>query len=98
MKSGFTVIEAVVGVAIVALIVVFLWALLGNQNMKQNISHMKSGLIGLKREVTLYANDGTVIKQWEGRYKVETTDGVARFIHDGNAVTINGTYIIEEVD
>ncbi len=67
------------------------------EKQRQEYSHWKSDLIGLKRRITVYSATGTPIKSWEGRYKIEIKDGVARFIHDGKAVVISGTFIIEEL-
>jgi hypothetical protein len=66
------------------------------ERQRQDISHYKSDLVGLKRTVTLYSGNGQTIKTWKGRFKVETKDGVARFLHDGKAIVISGTYVIEE--
>jgi hypothetical protein len=66
------------------------------EKQRQDISHWKSDLIGLDRKITLYNCDGKPIKQWEGRYKVEVAGNTARFIHDGDAVIISGTFVIEE--
>ncbi len=63
---------------------------------QQQVSHMKSSLIGLDRTITLYAVDGSIIKSWEGRFQVETGGSSARFIHEGKTVHISGTFIIEE--
>jgi hypothetical protein len=63
---------------------------------RQDFSHWKSDVIGLKRKITLYAASGTPIQSWEGRYKIEIQNGVARFLHEGKAVIISGTFIIEE--
>ncbi|MDX1763483.1 MAG: hypothetical protein R3231_04115 [bacterium] len=63
---------------------------------QQQVSHVKSNLIGLNRTITLYAVDGSVIKSWEGRFQVETGGSSARFIHEGKAVYISGTFVIEE--
>jgi hypothetical protein len=68
------------------------------EKQRQDLSHWKSDLIGLKRSITLYSNDGKPIKKWKGRFKVEVNGGAARFIVDGKAVIISGTYIIEELD
>ncbi|MFH1118023.1 MAG: hypothetical protein V1792_29225 [Pseudomonadota bacterium] len=67
------------------------------EKQRQEYSHWKSDLIGLNRRITLYSADGTPIKKWEGRYKVEIKDGVARFIHDGKAIVISGTFVVEEM-
>jgi hypothetical protein len=66
------------------------------ERQRQDYSHWKSDLIGLKRTITLYSVDGKPIKTWSGRYKVEVDSGVARFIHDGKAIYISGTFIVEE--
>ncbi len=66
------------------------------ERQRQDLSHWKSDLVGLKRTITLYSNDGKPIKKWKGRFKVEINGGSARFIVDGRAVIISGTYIIEE--
>lgn len=60
-------------------------------------SHWKSDLIGLNRQITLFSTSGRPIKTWQGRYKVEVDNGVARFIHDGKAIIISGTFLIEEI-
>ncbi len=67
-----------------------------SKGCQQRVSHLKSNLIGLDRTITLYAHDGSVIRVWEGRFQVEATGGSARFIHEGKAVYISGTFIIEE--
>ena len=66
------------------------------QKQKQDLSHWKSDLIGLKRSITLYGENGKPIKTWEGRYKVETSGCTARFLHEGKAIIISGTFVIEE--
>jgi hypothetical protein len=68
------------------------------ERQRQDLSHWKSDLIGLKRTITLYSHDGKPIKKWNGRFKVEVHGGAARFIVDGKAVIISGAYIIEETD
>ncbi len=63
---------------------------------QQRVSHLKSNLVGLDRTITLYAHDGSVIRAWDGRFQVEASAGSARFIHEGKAVYIAGTFVIEE--
>ena len=60
------------------------------------MSHLKSNTVGIRRTVTLYANDGSVIKTWDGRMSVEDRGGSFRFMVDGRAVTVAGTVLIEE--
>jgi hypothetical protein len=86
----------IVGVAIVAIVVLGLYAYLSLPSVQQRISHAESRAIGLDRTITLYANDGKPIKSWKGRVQVEVEGGAARFIVQGKAVTISGTYIVEE--
>lgn len=66
------------------------------ERQRQDISHYKSDLVGLKRTVTLYSSNGQPIKVWKGRFNIETREGTARFLQDGKAVIISGTYVIEE--
>lgn len=68
----------------------------GCADLQQAGSHLKSSMVGLNRTITLYASDGRVIKQWSGRFKVETAGASARFIHKGKAVYIAGSFVIEE--
>jgi hypothetical protein len=69
------------------------------EDQRKELKHVKSGLIGLDRIVTLYDCAGNPIRKWEGRFKVEMTGGVATFIDDdGNEVKVSGTYVIEEKD
>ena len=82
--------------AVLLMLAAFLLVSGCTERQRQGISHWKSDLIGLKRTITLYAVNGQPIKSWKGRYKVEITGGAARFLHDGKAITISGTYIVEE--
>mgnify|MGYP001573321952 CR=1 FL=1 len=68
----------------------------GCAGTQQSCSHFKSSLVGLPRVVTLYAQDGAVIRTWEGWYQVIVDGSSARFIDQGKVVTISGTWIIEE--
>ena len=68
----------------------------GCAGCRQQVSHMKSGVFGLSREITLYANDGSVIRTWKTKGSVEDQGGSFRFLVDGKAITIAGTAVIEE--
>ncbi len=69
------------------------------EDQRKSLKHTQSGLIGLKRTVTLYDCSGEPIRTWEGRFKVEMQGGVASFLDDeGNEVKVSGTYVIEELD
>lgn len=70
--------------------------LTGCAGCQQKWSHTKSNWVGLDRTITIYANDGSVIKQWETKGQVEDRGGSFRFLVDGKAITLAGTVIIEE--
>ncbi len=70
--------------------------LTGCADLEQNWSHTKSSWVGLERKITLYSNDGRVIREWNGRYNLEVNGSAARFINNGKAVHISGTFVIEE--
>ena len=81
---------------IVLIVIVFIFC--GCADWEQVKSHTKSGIFGLNRVITLYANDGKILGQWEGNFAVEHDQGTssARFIYNGKAIEINGTYTIIE--
>ncbi len=84
-------------IALVSILGVFALCAGCTERQRQDISHWKSDLVGLKRTVTLYNDNGQPIKTWKGRFKVEVSGSTARFIDDdGKAVIISGTYLIEE--
>jgi len=67
------------------------------EGQRKDLKHFKSDIIGLKRRVTLFDNNGKPIKTWEGRFKVEVIGGFASFIDDnGKDVKVSGTVVIEE--
>ena len=70
----------------------------GCEGCRKDLRHMASSLSGLDRVVTLYSLNGTVIKQWRGKFVVEITDGIASFIDENdNEIKVNGTYTVEQV-
>ena len=91
-----------VNVLIVAMIVIIVFSVIvttvggGCKGIQQKIKHFKSATVGIDRKITLYANDGSVIRTWEGQIQVESQDGIPRFIIDNKTVQLNGTYVIEE--
>jgi hypothetical protein len=86
----------IAGIIVLAVLLLGVYEYLSLPSVQQRISHAESRAIGLDRTITLYANDGKVIKSWKGRVQVELEGGAARFILHGKAVTISGTYVIEE--
>jgi hypothetical protein len=53
-------------------------------------------MTGLDRKITLYDMSGKTIREWRTTAKVEDRGGTCFFIVNGKAVTISGTFIIEE--
>jgi len=67
------------------------------EKQRKGIKHVKSNLIGLKRKVTLYDCNGTPIRTWHGRFKIEVQGAYLSFIDDdGHEVKIGGTVVVEE--
>lgn len=73
-----------------------LMVITGCSEWEQMASHFASSAVGLNRKVTLYSSDGKILREWEGRYQVETDGSNARFMDNGKAITISGTWLIEE--
>lgn len=69
----------------------------GCAGCEQDLSHMKSGMVGLHRRITVYANDGRPIRTWETKGTVEDQGGSFRFVANGKAITVAGTVVIEEL-
>ena len=57
---------------------------------------IESSIGSLSRDVTLYNNNGQVIKSWHTNNAIEYQGPIAGFIDDkGNNVRISGTFVIE---
>lgn len=68
------------------------------ERQRKNLKHMKSDIIGLKRRIVLYDCSGKAIRQWEGRFKVETIGSYVSFIDDdGKDIKVSGTVVVEEL-
>ncbi|GAB4176998.1 MAG: hypothetical protein Fur006_08370 [Coleofasciculaceae cyanobacterium] len=63
---------------------------------QHNWSHFKSDWFGLDRKITLYSANAQVIREWQGRYNLEVDSNTVRFMENGKAVHISGTFVIEE--
>jgi len=84
----------ILGLMILLLIGALIFKMPGCQ---QTVKHMTSSVTGLDRIVTLYSPNGTIIKTWDGRIKIEEgTGGKTQFILNNKVILISGTYIIEE--
>jgi len=84
---------------ILSLVIVLFAAFLSGCTEKQRkeIKHIKSDLIGLKRIVKLYDNNGKIIKTWQGRFKIEIQGCFLSFIdNNGKEVKISGTIVVQE--
>jgi len=64
--------------------------------MEKTFKDIQSDMVGLNRKITLYADNGSVIRVWEGKFRIERKGSSIYFINNGKSVVINGTYIIEE--
>jgi hypothetical protein len=71
--------------------------LTGCARCSNQISHVKSSMFGLKRHIVLYSASGQAIKEWTCDCQIEDQGGSVRFLDNGRAVTISGTFIIEEL-
>lgn len=60
------------------------------------LKHLHSSFTGLERKITLYDANGKVIKEWSTQAQIEDRGGSVFFVVNGKAVSIAGTYIIEE--
>ncbi len=83
--------------ALAALLAISLAATGCTESQRKGIKHVKSGLIGLKRKVTLYDCNGQPIRTWHGRFKIEVQGAYLSFIDDDDhEVKVGGTVIVEE--
>ena len=68
------------------------------ENQRKGIKHVKSDIVGLKRQVTLYDCNGNTIGSWQGRFKVEIQGSYLSFIDDdGKEVKVSGTVVVQEM-
>jgi len=68
------------------------------EKQRKELKHLKSDVIGLKRKVTLYDCSGTVIRSWEGRFKIEVEGAYISFIDEkGKDVKVSGAVVVEEL-
>ncbi len=86
-------------IAVAILVVMSLIIMFGGGcgSIAHKFSHTKSSLFGLRRKITLYSLSGDELRSWEGRTKVEINGQTARFVINGKAITISGTFVIEEL-
>ena len=66
------------------------------QTMQRGCKHTTSDWIGLNRKIILYSSDGTIIKEWDTRAKVEIVGSTVQFLNNGKDVKLMGTVLIEE--
>lgn len=71
-------------------------ALAGCGQVDSSINKFKSAAGMLERKVTLYGNNGEVLRTWVTDNQVEYVGPVAGFIaKDGTNVRVSGTFVIE---
>ena len=79
------------------LLVILCVGLLGCAQIKKKSRHFKSNLVGLDRTITLYAMDGSVIRQWDCKAKIEIKGNVISFIDENDKeIKLSGTAVIEQ--
>lgn len=86
-----------VAIYLLAILVFCMGGLVGCQRWSKTWKHAKSGVVGLNRTVTMYDCQGKPIRQWTGRFMVETVGGVVSFIDDaGKEVKVLPLVSVEE--
>jgi outer membrane biogenesis lipoprotein LolB len=82
----------------VLLVMIFLLLSGCSASCERNLKNINSEWTGgLNRTVTVYSNDGKIIKQYSGRFDIKEGDNKVLFDLDGKRVIIyNGVVISEE--
>jgi len=65
----------------------------------EQVKDSKSDIMGLDRKITIYGEDGKVIREWEGkgiRLKDSESGGRNSFILDGKRIVIDGGVVVIE--
>lgn len=65
----------------------------GGRNL---LKHFHSSVTGLDRQIVLYDGNGRVLRSWHTRSRLEDKGGTCYFLVDGKAVTVSGTFVVEE--
>lgn len=74
-------------------------SLCGCQMIKNAGRRIVSSTTGITRNITLYAVDGKVIKQWHTKSSINDEGSVICFYDsEGNAIQVSGTVIVEQVN
>ncbi|MGA1847293.1 hypothetical protein [Deferribacter abyssi] len=82
---------------LILVLLISIFAISCTQSQKKKLKDFKAETIGIKREIILYADNGQIIKRWEGRFNIERRGSSLYFIDEnGKSVIINGTYIVQE--
>lgn len=69
----------------------------GCESCDKQIKHMKSGISGLNRTVTVYDYEGGQIKKWSGKFMVERTgNGFAWIDNNDKEIKVSGGIVIIE--
>jgi hypothetical protein len=88
--------KCIITLAVILGCLAIAWLCNGCAGCQQDFSHLKSSFVGLNRKITLYANDGSIIRSWDTQGTVEDQGGSFRFLVNGKAITLSGTVVIEE--
>lgn len=90
MKSTWTNV-AIVAISVIIFCVTFM--------VSEYIKEYNSGVTHFYYDVTLYADNGSVIKEWKASSRFGyTSDGFATFYDaDGKKVKVSGTVVLEQL-
>lgn len=86
------------GLVVLALTAVSALLNSGCAGCANDLKKMHAGITGLHKKITLYGNNGTPIREWTTTTATDDKGGTCFFLtSDDKAVTVSGTFVIEEV-
>jgi len=93
LESEWRVIGGIAGVLVALFVFKFTFLESGRNQLK----HIQSNIVGLNRKITLFDTSGKELRSWTTKTKVEDRGGTLYFLnHDGKAVIVSGTFVVEE--
>lgn len=83
---------------LILFVLFFILPLLFRMNSYRNdFKHFQSRFVGIQRKVTLYSQNGGVIREWTTDSVIEDRGGSIYFIAEGKSVSVSGTFVVEEL-
>ncbi len=80
------------------LLIALVISLCGCQMAKNLGRQIVSSTTGISRHITLYSNDGHIIRDWNTKSSINDEGAVICFYDsDGNAMQISGTVVVEQL-